>query len=60
MWLHGANRALMRRMRAGQRELNLFHHDFGVCDRYAHGLEAAAKVTDRLLLLVNVGAGAHA
>ena len=43
-WLHGANRALMRRVQAGQREINLFHHDFGVCDRYAHGLEAAASV----------------
>jgi len=44
MWLHGADRALMRRMQAGQRGLNLFHHDFGVCDRYAHGMEAAAAV----------------
>jgi pimeloyl-ACP methyl ester carboxylesterase len=44
MWLHGASRALMRRMQAGQRELNLFHHDFGVCDRYANGLEAASRV----------------
>ena len=45
MWLHGASRALMRRVQAGQREVNLFHHDFGVCDRYAGGLDAAAKVT---------------
>ena len=44
-WLHGASRALMRRVQAGQREVNLFHHDFGVCDRYAGGLEAAARVT---------------
>ena len=43
-WLHGSNRALMRRVQAGQRELNLFHHDFGICDRYAGGLDAAAKV----------------
>ncbi|MEO8805948.1 MAG: alpha/beta hydrolase [Burkholderiaceae bacterium] len=43
-WLHGANRALMRRVQAGQTAVNLFHHDFGVCDRYAAGLEAAAKV----------------
>jgi pimeloyl-ACP methyl ester carboxylesterase len=43
-WLHGSNRALMRRMQAGQPALNLFEHDFGVCDRYAHGLEAAAAV----------------
>ena len=43
-WLHGANRALMRRVQAGQTAVNLFHHDFGVCDRYAGGLQAAAKV----------------
>ena len=43
-WLHGADRALMRRVQAGQRGMNLFHHDFSVCDRYAHGLEAAARV----------------
>jgi pimeloyl-ACP methyl ester carboxylesterase len=44
MWLQGANRALMRRVQAGQTAVNLFHHDFGVCDRYAGGMEAAAKV----------------
>ena len=44
MWLHGSGRALMRRVQAGQRDTNLFHHDFSVCDRYAHGIEAAAKV----------------
>ena len=44
MWLHGSNRALMRRTQAGQTTLNLFHHDFSVCDRYANGLQAAALV----------------
>lgn len=48
MWLHGSQRALMRRTQAGaaarQPGLNLFAHDFAVCDRYAHGLEAAAAV----------------
>ena len=46
-WLHGNNRALMRRtLAAAQRAfgLNLFVHDFGVCDRYAGGLQAAAAV----------------
>jgi pimeloyl-ACP methyl ester carboxylesterase len=46
-WLHGSNRALMRRTLAiaQQRDgLNLFLHDFGVCDRYAGGLQAAAAV----------------
>jgi pimeloyl-ACP methyl ester carboxylesterase len=43
MWLHGSNRALMRRLQA-QAPGNLFLHDFGVCDRYAGGLEAASRV----------------
>ena len=45
MWLHGANLALMRRTQRAQAGLNLFHHDFSVCDRYAAGLQAAAQVT---------------
>jgi pimeloyl-ACP methyl ester carboxylesterase len=47
MWVHGSNRALMRRTQATAQQrlgLNLFAHDFSVCDRYAHGLEAAARV----------------
>jgi pimeloyl-ACP methyl ester carboxylesterase len=34
----------MRRIQAGQRDVNLFHHDFSVCDRYVHGMEAARLV----------------
>jgi pimeloyl-ACP methyl ester carboxylesterase len=44
MWLHGSNRALMRRIQAGQQGLNLFHHDFSVCNDYAGGMLAAANV----------------
>jgi len=43
-WLHGGNRALMRRVQAAQRSVNLFHHDFSVCDRYANGWQAASAV----------------
>ncbi|HZT55271.1 MAG TPA: alpha/beta hydrolase [Burkholderiaceae bacterium] len=43
-WLHGADRALMRRLQADQTALNLFHHDFSVCDRYSGGLQAAPGV----------------
>jgi pimeloyl-ACP methyl ester carboxylesterase len=46
-WLHGANRALMRRVLAGgqgQTASNLFHHDFSLCNAYANGLQAAASV----------------
>lgn len=44
MWLHGASRALMRRLQRTQTGTNLFHHDFSVCDRYVRGMEAAAAV----------------
>ncbi|MDT8997794.1 alpha/beta hydrolase [Paucibacter sp. APW11] len=43
-WLHGGNRQLMRRMQAGYADGNLFEHDFKVCDSYAGGIEAAARV----------------
>lgn len=48
-WLHGTSRALMRQVLARGEGVagvahNLFHHDFSACDRYAHGLEAAARV----------------
>ena len=47
-WLHGSNRAVMRRVLAGQHAtgctVNLFHHDFSVCDAYGNGLAAAAQV----------------
>jgi pimeloyl-ACP methyl ester carboxylesterase len=45
VWLHGANRALMRRVQASCASHHLFLHDFGICDRYANGLEAASQVT---------------
>lgn len=46
-WLHGSNQALMQRnVDKARRELgiDLFTHDFQVCDRYVGGLQAAAKV----------------
>ena len=43
-WLHGGDLALMRRVHAGAPGLNLFLHDFEICNRYAGGLEAAARV----------------
>jgi pimeloyl-ACP methyl ester carboxylesterase len=44
MWLHGSNRALMRHMQAGCRDMNLFHHEFSICDRYRGGEAAAGRV----------------
>ncbi len=63
MWLHGSNRALMRRVLAGcnatgavdadgNSVVNLFHHDFSVCDRYANGLQAAALVQAQATLVL--------
>ena len=43
-WLRGGADALMHRIQDGG-EGNLFEHDFRVCDAYANGLEAAARVT---------------
>jgi pimeloyl-ACP methyl ester carboxylesterase len=45
MWLHGSNRVLMRRMQAGCPDINLFHHEFSICDRYRGGEAAASRVT---------------
>jgi pimeloyl-ACP methyl ester carboxylesterase len=44
MWLHGGNRALMRHMQAGCQDMNLFHHEFSICDRYRGGESAASRV----------------
>ena len=41
-WLRGGSRALMRLVQS--RQPGLFHHDFSLCDRYANGMQAAAKV----------------
>lgn len=44
-WLRGGSMALMRRLQARQTTVNLFENDFRVCDRYAGGEAAAARVT---------------
>ena len=43
-WLHGGALALMRRVQAGGRGANVFLHGFDVCNRYAGGMDAAARV----------------
>ncbi len=46
-WLHGANRGLMRRLQAQAQQrlgINLFEHDFSVCNAYQGGLAAAQSV----------------
>jgi pimeloyl-ACP methyl ester carboxylesterase len=43
-WLQGGEIALKRRIQGQQTAVNLFAHDFKLCDAYTGGLEAAAKV----------------
>lgn len=44
VWLRGAARQLLRLVLRHQGDERLFHNDFSACDRYANGLEAAARV----------------
>jgi len=50
-WLRGGSSALMHRIQ-GDADGNLFEHDFRVCDAYAGGMEAAARVTCKAHLIV--------
>jgi len=43
-WLHGGALALMRRVQARGDGANVFLHGFQVCNAYAGGMEAAARV----------------
>jgi pimeloyl-ACP methyl ester carboxylesterase len=43
-WLHGAARALMRRVLASNQATNVFHRSFKACDRYDGGERAMAAV----------------
>jgi pimeloyl-ACP methyl ester carboxylesterase len=51
-WVHGSNRALMRNMQDAQKDVNLFEHDFKLCDAYAGGAAAMAKVSCPTMLIV--------
>ena len=44
-WLHGSALALMRRVQAAGAGANVFLHGFEVCNGYAGGMAAAARVT---------------
>ncbi|CAN5556296.1 alpha/beta hydrolase [soil metagenome] len=43
-WLYGGSRALMRRVLASNREVNVFHVGFKACNDYANGEAAMAAV----------------
>ena len=51
-WVPGGFRALMRRVHTAQHAVNLFHHDFTLCDSYANGMQAAAKVQCPVTLIL--------
>ena len=42
-WLRGGSTALKRRIQALQPALNLFEHDFKLCDAYANAEQAASR-----------------
>ena len=51
-WLYGSSRALMRRVLASNRQVNIFHVGFKACDSYAGGAAAIAKVTAPTLFIL--------
>ncbi|SCK47552.1 Pimeloyl-ACP methyl ester carboxylesterase [Variovorax sp. HW608] len=51
-WLHGASRALMRRVLASNPDANVFHIGFKACNDYANGEAAMAKVQCPTLFLL--------
>lgn len=55
-WLHGSAMALMRRVqRSAPAGTNLFLNDFETCNRYAGGMEAAARVTCPVTMILGSG-----
>ena len=51
-WLYGGSRALMRRVLASNREVNVFHVGFKACNDYANGEAAIAAVQCPVLFLL--------
>ncbi|MEJ5990116.1 alpha/beta hydrolase [Ramlibacter sp. PS3R-8] len=51
-WLYGSSRALMRRVLASNRTVNVFHRGFVACDSYAGGDEAIDKVRCPVLFVL--------
>lgn len=50
-WLYGAARALMQRVLASNREVNLLHTGFSACNEYLGGETAAGKLRCRVLFI---------
>jgi pimeloyl-ACP methyl ester carboxylesterase len=57
-WLYGSSRALMRRVQTSNPQVNLFHHGFGLCDRYLRGNDAVVQVfAESVATVFIVGSG---
>lgn len=51
-WLYGGSRALMKRVLASNRQVNVFHRGFVACDSYAGGDVAMEKVRCPVLFVL--------
>jgi pimeloyl-ACP methyl ester carboxylesterase len=51
-WLYGGSQALMKRVLASNREVNLFHRGFAACDSYRGGDDAMARVQCPVLFVL--------
>lgn len=51
-WLYGGSRALMKRVLASNRQVNVFHRGFVACDSYAGGDAAMEKVRCPVLFVL--------
>lgn len=51
-WLYGGSRALMKRVLASNRKVNLFHRGFVACDSYQGGEAAMARVECPVLFVL--------
>jgi pimeloyl-ACP methyl ester carboxylesterase len=54
-WLYGASRALMRRVLASNREVNVFHTGFKACDDYAGAEKALTAARCPVLFVIGRG-----
>ena len=54
-WVAGASRALMRRVLASNREVNVFHTSFAACNSYEDGLKQIAKLLCPIRFILGSG-----
>ena len=54
-WVPGASRALMRRVLASNREVNVFHTAFAACNNYEDGLKQIAKLQCPIRFILGSG-----